>query len=90
MDIGILVNNVGISNIIPDKFEKSSEKFLWEMININIGAVTFMSKMVIPKMKTKRRGLILNVSSGNQYQPQPLMAVYAATKCFVRSLSIGM
>ena len=66
-----------------------SEQFLWEMINVNIGAVTFMSKIVIPKMKMNRRGLILNVSSGGQYTPQPLMAVYVATKCFVRSLTVG-
>jgi len=90
IDIGILVNNVGASNIIPNKFEKMSEQIVWEMINVNIGAITSMSKIIIPKMKMKRRGLILNVSSGSQYQPQPLMAVYAATKCFVRSLSVGM
>ncbi|KAL7027386.1 hypothetical protein ACKWTF_005422 [Chironomus riparius] len=90
IDIGILVNNVGVSSIIPDKFEKMSEQFLWEMINVNIGAVTFMSKLIIPKMKINRRGLILNVSSGGQYTPQPLMAVYVATKCFVRSLTVAL
>ncbi|XP_070493002.1 hydroxysteroid dehydrogenase-like protein 1 isoform X1 [Chironomus tepperi] len=90
IDIGILVNNVGVSNYIPERFEKISDEFLWEMINVNIGAVTFMSQIVIPKMKLNRRGLILNVSSGSQYQPQPLMAVYASTKSFVRSLSVAL
>lgn len=88
LDIGILVNNVG-THEDPDHFDKMSHEALWRMINVNVGAITFMSKIVLPKMKIKNRGLILNVSSGSQYQPTPLLALYGATKSFTRSLSIG-
>ena len=88
LDIGILINNVG-THEDHDHFEKLSHESLWRMINVNVGAITFMSKIVIPKMKIKNKGLILNVSSGSQYQPTPLLALYGATKSFTRSLSIG-
>ena len=89
LDIGILVNNVG-SHEDPDDFDKSSEEAIRRMINVNVGAITFMSRIVIPKMKQKNRGLILNVASGSQYQPTPLLTLYGATKSYTRSLSIGM
>ncbi|XP_070493005.1 hydroxysteroid dehydrogenase-like protein 1 isoform X2 [Chironomus tepperi] len=89
LDIGILVNNVG-THEDPDQFDKLSHESLWRMINVNVGAITFMSKIVIPKMKIKNKGLILNVSSGSQYQPTPLLALYGATKSYTRNLSLAL
>uniref|UniRef100_A0A1A9ZCY9 Uncharacterized protein n=1 Tax=Glossina pallidipes TaxID=7398 RepID=A0A1A9ZCY9_GLOPL len=87
--IGILVNNVGYA-ASPDKFYNRSEDFLWNIININVGAVTLMSRIVIPQMKKQGKGAIVNIASGLALQPTPLWAVYAATKSYVRSLSLAM
>uniref|UniRef100_D3TKM1 17 beta-hydroxysteroid dehydrogenase type 3 n=1 Tax=Glossina morsitans morsitans TaxID=37546 RepID=D3TKM1_GLOMM len=87
--VGILVNNVGYA-ASPDKFYNRSEDFLWNIININVGAVTLMSRIVIPQMKQQGRGAIVNIASGLALQPTPLWAVYAATKSYVRSLSLAM
>lgn len=89
LDIGILVNNVGRMYDYPNDFDKISEDLLWDMININIGAVTMMSRIVIPQMKLQRRGLIVNISSGCETQPMPLSAVYGATKSYTRNFTLG-
>ena len=57
---------------------------LWDLININVGAVTMMTRLVLPIMIKNKKGAIINISSGAELQPLPLMTVYAATKvsCF--------
>ena len=63
------------------------EDELWDIINVNVGAVTLMTRMIIEGMKERGKGAIINVSSGSELQPLPLMTVYAATKVYVRSFS---
>jgi short-subunit dehydrogenase len=41
-------------------------------------------------MVPRRRGFLLNVSSVASFQPVPRLAVYAATKAYVRSLTEGL
>lgn len=53
---------------------------LWNIINVNIGAVTMMTKLFIEEMKKRGQGAIVNVSSGSELQPLPLMTAYAASK----------
>lgn len=90
LDIGILVNNVGRMYDYPNDVNEISEDLLWEMININIGAVTMMTRIIIPQMKVNQRGLIVNISSGCESQPMPLSAVYGATKSYTRSFTLGI
>lgn len=56
------------------------EKELWDIVTINVGAVTLMTRLVIQGMRERRRGAIVNVSSAAECQPLPLMNVYAASK----------
>lgn len=56
------------------------EKDLWDIISINIGALTLLCRFFVDKMKKKGRGAIVNVSSGSELQPLPFMTVYAASK----------
>lgn len=53
---------------------------LWELLNVNIGATTMLTRMILPQMQKRQKGAIVNVSSGSELQPLPLMTVYAATK----------
>lgn len=84
-----MVNNVGRMYDFPDNLEKVPEELLWQIININVGAVTILSRAVIPQMKSKRRGIIVNISSGSECQPMPLSAVYGASKIYVKNFSLG-
>lgn len=78
----ILVNNVGVNTNYPKLVGDSNEDEIWNLINVNVGAVTMMSKIVLPQMVKRRQGAIVNVSSGSELQPLPLMAIYAATKVY--------
>ncbi|KAF6217161.1 hypothetical protein GE061_001515 [Apolygus lucorum] len=85
--VGILVNNVGKQYTYPMYLGEVSEQELWDIININIGATTLMTKMMLPQMTQRKKGAIINVSSSSELQPLPLMTVYAATKVFIKSFS---
>ncbi|KAM3959138.1 inactive hydroxysteroid dehydrogenase-like protein 1 [Aphomia sociella] len=88
--IGILVNNVGCNYEHPMKLCEVPTTKIWELINVNVGAVTAMTKIVLPAMVERGKGAIVNVSSGSELQPLPLMTVYAATKAYVRSFTFGL
>lgn len=53
---------------------------LWDILNVNIGATTLMTRMILPQMQKRQKGAIVNVSSSSELQPLPLMSVYAASK----------
>ncbi|XP_012275310.1 hydroxysteroid dehydrogenase-like protein 1 [Orussus abietinus] len=90
IQVGILVNNVGKQYTYPMYLGEVPKDELWEMININVGATTLMTRIVIGQMMERRKGAIVNISSGSELQPLPLMTVYAATKIFIRSFSEGL
>ena len=78
------VNNVGKQYLYPMYLNEVNKNDLWDLININVGAVTMMTRLVLPIMIKNKKGAIINISSGAELQPLPLMTVYAATKvsCF--------
>ncbi|XP_045895855.1 hydroxysteroid (20-beta) dehydrogenase 2 isoform X2 [Micropterus dolomieu] len=86
LEIGILVNNVGIAYSdhfayfleIPD-----AEQKITEIINCNMLSIPQMTRLVLPGMVERGRGLIINISSEVGIRPQPLLSLYSATKIFV-------
>jgi short-subunit dehydrogenase len=58
-----------------------------EMVQLNINALTMLSRYFLPHLISNRRGMILNVASTAAFQPGPLMAVYFASKSYVVSFS---
>lgn len=89
LDVGVLVNNVGRMYDFPDDLDHVAEDLLWQIIKINVGAVTMMSRIFIPQMKINRRGIIVNISSGSECQPTPLMTVYASSKVYIKNFTLG-
>jgi len=57
------------------------------MIQLNVGALTALTKGVLPGMLARGHGRILNVASTAGFQPGPFVAVYSATKAYVMSFS---
>ena len=47
-DIGILINNVGVTYEKIKYFHEASEEKIWNMINVNISAMTLVTKMILP------------------------------------------
>uniref|UniRef100_A0A3P9J3Z5 Hydroxysteroid (20-beta) dehydrogenase 2 n=1 Tax=Oryzias latipes TaxID=8090 RepID=A0A3P9J3Z5_ORYLA len=90
LEIGILVNNVGMTCTdhfayfleIPDIEQK-----ITQIIECNILSVPQMTRLVLPGMVERGTGLIINISSEIGARPQPLLALYSATKVFVTYFS---
>jgi uncharacterized protein len=56
-------------------------------IQLNVAALTTLTRLFLPSLLERRSGRIMNVASTAGFQPGPLMAVYYATKAYVISLS---
>ncbi|KZE67180.1 short-chain dehydrogenase [Fictibacillus phosphorivorans] len=85
IEIDILINNAGFAAYGP--FDETSWKDEKDMLQVNITALTTLTKQLLPGMIKRNRGKILNVASTAAFQPGPLMAVYYATKAYVLSFS---
>ena len=58
-----------------------------EVIDLNIGALTDLCRLVAPRMAERKSGAILNVASTAAFQAGPKMAVYFASKAYVLSFT---
>lgn len=83
--IDILVNNAGYGytgDFVNIPFEES-----YGQIQLNIMALTLLTRLYLPPMIERKSGRIMNVASTAAFQAGPLMAVYYATKAYVLSFS---
>ena len=84
-DIDYLINNAGRGSF--NYFEKNTLSDEIDMLYLNIHSYVTLSHAIIPKLKVKRGGGIVFVSSLAAFQPLPYMAIYGATKSFNFSFS---
>ena len=85
INVEVLVNNAGFG-AYGDFAEMADDQILGQ-INLNIIALTELTRLFLPAMIARRAGRIMNVASTAGFQPGPLMAVYYATKAYVISFS---
>jgi uncharacterized protein len=83
--VDVLVNNAGVG-LYGAYLETDGEREL-RMIQLNVMALTQLTKLLLPAMAARRSGRIMNVASVAAFQPGPYMAVYYATKAYVLSYS---
>ncbi|XP_077284500.1 hydroxysteroid 17-beta dehydrogenase 12 spidey [Arctopsyche grandis] len=85
LEIGVLVNNVGVSYPYPEYFLDLPEKDLLcdRIIKANVVAVTKMCSMIMPGMVERKKGVVINISSLLATMPSPMYTIYAATKLYV-------
>jgi short-subunit dehydrogenase len=84
IEIDVLVNNAGLG--ATDRFERVSPARNAEIMQVNIVALTELTHALLPAMLARGRGRIVLVASTASFLPCPNMAVYAASKAYVRSL----
>lgn len=89
LEIGVLVNNVGMSYANPEYFLAlpDADKMQDNLLSCNIKSVLGMTRIVLPQMVERSRGVIINISSMAAKIPNPLLCVYSATKAFVDKFS---
>lgn len=80
-----LVNNAGFGDLAP--LIKADWEKLNAMLQLNVVALTHLSRLFLPGMVSRGQGRLLNVASTAAFFPGPMMAVYYATKAYVLSLT---
>jgi uncharacterized protein len=83
--VDLLVNNAGLGDL--GLFATSDPTRNEQMTLVNVVALTSLARYLLPRMITRKRGGILNISSSAGFLPIPEFAVYAATKAYVTSFS---
>jgi len=83
--VDVLLNNAGFG--ASGEFATMAEADILGQIQLNIVALTHLTRLFLPGMLVRRSGKIMNVASTAAFQPGPLMAVYYASKAYVLSFS---
>jgi NAD(P)-dependent dehydrogenase (short-subunit alcohol dehydrogenase family) len=76
--IDVLVNNAGIG--VVGAFEATPMPHIRKVFDTNTFGVMAMAQAVIPQMRERRSGVIVNVTSSATLAPMPLAAAYTASK----------
>lgn len=85
IQIDYLINNAGFGDF--GMFVETDWNKEAQMIQLNITALTQLSKLYLKEMVKRGSGKIMNVASTSAFQSGPTMAVYYATKAYVLSFS---
>ena len=86
--IDLLINNAGLGDL--GAFATADPEKVDRMMQVNMVALTRLTRALLPAMIAQRGGAVLNVSSSASFLPIPNFAVYAATKAYVTSFSEGL
>ncbi|MCB1847264.1 MAG: SDR family oxidoreductase [Halieaceae bacterium] len=85
IEVDVLVNNAGLLD--NGDFTDISLSDHLQLIELNIAALTALTHQFLGPMRQRGSGRILNVASLASFQPVPQLAVYAASKAYVLSLT---
>uniref|UniRef100_A0A0N4ZFF3 Hydroxysteroid 17-beta dehydrogenase 12 n=1 Tax=Parastrongyloides trichosuri TaxID=131310 RepID=A0A0N4ZFF3_PARTI len=89
LEIGILVNNVGLSYEYPDilhKIEGGLQRVA-DITIINTLPPTLLTAAILPQMVSRKGGIVINIGSFAGWNQMPMWAVYSATKKYVGFLT---
>ncbi len=86
--VGILVNNAGVG--MGGSFATAEAAVQDAMLQLNVVALTRLTRLFLPDMLDRHSGKILNVGSVAGYMPGPYMAAYYASKAYVHSFTLAL
>lgn len=88
LQIDVLVNNAGFG--VHEPLVKAELNETTQMLQVNVTALTELTRLFLPDMLARKAGRILNVGSTGSFAPAPYMAAYAASKAYVLSFTEGL
>jgi len=87
--LDILVNNAGMGHV-PQPLEDLSEDDFDRILAVNVKAIYLAAKVVVPRFKEQKRGVILNIASTAGVSPRPRLTWYNASKGWVITATRSM
>jgi 3-oxoacyl-[acyl-carrier protein] reductase len=87
--IDILVNNAGVTHL-PTPMEAVSDEDFDRVFAVNCKAVYLTARHIVPLMKARKQGNILNVASTAGVSPRPNLSWYNASKGWMNNATKGM
>ena len=87
--LDILVNNAGVGHL-PQPLETLPEDEFDRIVAVNMKAIYLAAREVVPRFKTQKSGVILNMASTAGVSPRPRLAWYNASKGFVITATRAM
>jgi short-subunit dehydrogenase len=88
LQVNLLVNNAGFG--VRGEFRSITLRRQMEMLSLNNAAVVELTYSLLPSLMEHPQAGIINVSSTAGFQPIPYASLYAATKSFLTSFSLGL
>lgn len=88
LQVDMLINNAGFS--VYGLFKDNDWRKEEEMLQVNMMALTRLTKLFVPGMIARKKGYIMQVASNAAYQPGPTMALYYASKAYVYYFSSAL
>jgi hypothetical protein len=85
IEIEVLVNNAGLATVAP--LHEANHDDIMNLINVNVVALSSMTKLFVDQMVDRGHGRVINVASIVSFFPTPNFAAYGASKAYVLSLS---
>lgn len=83
--VDVLVNNAGVGLFAP--LETTSDETIRHLFETNVFGVMAMIRAIVPHLRGRGSGIIVDVTSSSTFNPMPMTAVYAASKTAVDGLS---
>ncbi len=87
--LNLLVNNAGVSHL-PQPLEEVGEDGFDRILAINVKAIYLAARVVVPRFKAQRHGVILNIASTAGVSPRPRLSWYNASKGWVITATRAM
>jgi len=87
--LDILVNNAGMGHV-PQPLEDLSEDDFDRILAVNVKAIYLAAKVVVPRFRAQKRGVILNIASTAGVSPRPRLTWYNASKGWVITATRSM
>ena len=87
LDVGVLINNVGMSYDYTTYFHELTDSRVDQIMSVNVGSTTWMTRIVLQKMLDKKKGAVVNIASAAGVSTSPLLAQYGAAKSYVAMFS---
>ncbi|MDA7429348.1 SDR family oxidoreductase [Primorskyibacter aestuariivivens] len=88
-EIDILVNNAGVTHL-PTPLDEVSEEDFDRVFQVNCKSVYYTSRALVPQMKKRGSGTILNIASTAGVSPRPNLNWYNASKGWMNTATRTM